>query len=123
MRSRWLLVLLLVLLPVTVVLASPEQAHHLPSADTVQHESDVRNYSPSDTPKCHHGEYHCKTSVLIRDSRDAELPTPADNVVAIPSQGPVHNRLAVAEGPPYAAPSDPPHAILPVYLRTQRLRV
>ncbi len=119
---RVLLLILLVLLPVTVALAAPKLMD-LPSAGTVQQTPGVHTHGPSDTPVCQHVGHHGKASVLVSDNREAELPAPADTAAAIPSQGPEHNRLTVAEEPLHAAPSHDPRPTLPVYLRTQRLRV
>ena len=118
----WLLLILLILLPVTVALAAPEPVDSS-AVDTVQQEAGLHTQGPSDTPVCHHVGHHGKVSALISDKRDAELPTPADNVAALPSQGPAQHPLAVAEGPLHTPPSDNLRPTLPLYLRTQRLRV
>ena len=79
---RLLLLILLVLLPVTLALASPEPVQFTP-VDTSEHESGVYAHSPLDTPVCHHDWHHENAPALVSNNREAELPAPADNVAAI----------------------------------------
>lgn len=119
---RLLLLVLLVLLPLTVALASPEPAQ-LQAGSAGQHDASVQTHGPSDTPVCHHVAHHGKASALVSDHRDAEWPEPGDTVSAVPSQGPTHDRWAVADGLLHTASSDAHRPALPIYLRTQRLRL
>ena len=119
---RLLLLILLVLLPVTLALASPEPVQFTP-VDTSEHESGVYAHSPLDTPVCHHDWHHENAPALVSNNREAELPAPADNVAAIPSQGPAHDRLPVPGTAPHGSLSDDVLPAVPVYLLTQRLRV
>lgn len=119
---RLLLLVLLVLLPVTAVLASPNPAH-FPAANVVQDEASVPGHHPSDTPTCHHAGHHTQVSALVTDNREAEPPTPADSGAAMPSAGPGQGRHAATEDAPRAVSADELRSTLPVYLRTLRLRV
>ncbi len=119
---RLLLLVLLVLLPVTVALASPEPVH-VSGASVAQHQTGGHTHHPSDTPVCHHAGHHAAVSALVTDNREAELPTPADSVVAIPSPGMPQDRFATGEAARLLMPANRLRATLPVYLRTLRLRV
>ena len=119
---RLLLLVLLVLLPITVALASPELVH-LPSAGVAQQETGGHAHHPSDTPICHHAGHHAAVSALITDNREAELSSPADSIAAIPSPAMPQARLATGEDTPLVIPADHLRPALPVYLRTLRLRV
>ncbi len=119
---RCLLLVLLVLLPVTLILAAPAPVH-LMAADAAAYEPRMQGQGPSDSPVCDHAGHHSIAPVAISDNRESELPAPADTVAAIPSQGPGHNRLTVAEELPHTVSSDDPRLTLPVYLLTLRIRV
>ncbi|MFV8836685.1 hypothetical protein [Aquisalimonas sp.] len=119
---RLLLLILLVLLPVTVALASPEPVH-FPGASVTQHETGGHTHHPSDTPVCHHAGHHAAVSALVTDNREAELPTPADSVAAIPGPEMPQARLATGKDAPFVIPADHLRPAFPVYLRTLRLRV
>ena len=119
---RLLLLTLLLMLPVTMAFATPEPVH-FSGAYAVQHEAGGHTHGPSDMPWCHHVGDHGEASALVGSNRDVESSAPADNVGAIPSQGPAHKRLSVPAGPFHVAPFDDLRPTVPVYLRTQRLRV
>ena len=116
------MLVLLVLMPVTLTLAGPVPVHHM-AADTAAYEPRMQGQGPSDSPVCDHAGHHSIGPVAISDNRESELPAPADTVAAIPSQGPGHNRLTVAEELPHTVSSDDPRLTLPVYLLTLRIRV
>lgn len=121
--GRFLLMVLLVLLPVMAVLGAPEPMH-LPAADSVQHEAGEHMHSPLDMPVCHHNGHHGTLNGLISGNRESESPAPADQISAIPSQGPAHERSPDLG----SAPESSPHhadslSTTPVFLLTRRLRL
>ncbi|SEO73915.1 hypothetical protein SAMN04488052_102513 [Aquisalimonas asiatica] len=117
-RCSWLLLVLLILLPVTVALASPAPAQALSG----QYASDVHPHGPSDTPVCHHHGHHGNASALVSDIRDLELPTPGDGFTAVAAQCPAQPHPTL-HGLPGTATADTHRPPLPTYLRTRRLRL
>ncbi|MCP1677004.1 hypothetical protein J2T57_004178 [Natronocella acetinitrilica] len=119
---RLLLVILFVLLPVTMALAAPEPPS-FSSGDPIQHEAGAHQLNPSDTPACRHVGHHRKAPVLIGENRTADFSASADSGPAVPSHGPVCQRLTIAEYPRPTTSSYDSRLAFPIYLRTHRLRV
>ncbi|MDN3519839.1 hypothetical protein QWY84_19730 [Aquisalimonas lutea] len=119
---RWLLLILLALLPVTAALANSEPVAST-ADDTAEHEPSVHAHGPSDTPICHHRSHDGEEHLLVGHNRETELPAPDDNVAAIPSLGPVHDDSPISGAVLRdLLAADAPHTG-PVYLLTRRLRV
>lgn len=119
---KWLLLILLVLLPVTAALANSEPVASTPD-DTAEHEPSVRPYGSSNAPVCHNRGHHGEEHLLVGHNRETELPGPDNYVATIPSLGPVHNDSPISGAVLRdLLAADAPHTG-PVYLLTRRLRV
>lgn len=120
---RLLLLVLLVLLPVTLALASPEHVH--PAGES-SGEPRIHAHAPSETPTCHHGGHQHAVPGLIADKRDLDVPhsggDPDQESTATLSQGPTTTFTPeVASTSPERLSIHADHS-LPVYLLTQRFR-
>lgn len=115
-----LLLVLLVLLPVTVSMASPEPLH---AVDGSPAESGFHSHGPSDTPICHHVSNHQTVPGLVADKRDLDVPASDEGSAALPAHDPASNLIPTYtfEIPQRLSARTLPG--VPTYLLTQRLRV
>ncbi len=115
-----LLLVLLVLLPVTVSMASPEPLHAVGGSPA---ESGFHTHSPSDTPICHHVGNHQTVPGLVADKRYLDVPDSGEGSAALTAPDPASNLIPTH--PPEIPERLSTRALprVPTYLLTQRLRV